>query len=762
MISGVLNVTVEVPSEVAPASANDANYIQLDEKQKYGTIEAGSYLAWRPATDTTNEIGNQIVYAIGEDVTTDFTPGANGLYVFRRAVKTDDSNPPADTAYDYVGYYYYGGTYYKLHSINVTSDMIDENGSLKSAPTVNYAKKVTKTVKNVPMTYESAESRLKVQFDANADPDTTALDTATYNAYRAYLDAYSGKTTWDEGTDDDSNTTGLTTYDKYSVDDPGDSEVKGDLTNFSLTRLDTRRTATSAQLETDSTDMDTNYSNAKASRDTVNKGQDAAVKLGTLKASIVEKIGDNLVQEDNTPWHYSATAGDENHVPSAEGASPNVTLATATSTPYVDDTTMSADNLDESRFSDNNGVFGSGVSFNVTIAAPYSGTLTDQTLKDAWDNYVLQTERLALVNAKIAIVEDVIANNSVPTNVGRNNTEANAYLAVLNNDKAAIEAALEAAKNTYDGLVEQMAADIETLNGYQNLVNAANAEYTATEQATITDHSTVYSNGADDTEAEDTLETQLITVYGIALKDANGNDYSEDAPYDNMNQGTYSPTVTKDTIDNNLTNTAGVIGWKSPLAPTNLDTSAVQNGSYFQDEKVRYMQEYRQGQVDALYAAYEAATTATGETTATASPIIMYVNLANLDDAGTTVDKWQYIADATAANEYNFYYTGILESGETSSLLIKDVTFDNSVTQDAFIDMQFDINVALESAQVVYTDGDIVDATAAKATIEGAEPSAATYPNTDATVTWTKRAGGVNNQKENPNPKANDVAPATP
>ena len=93
-------------------------------------------------------------------------------------------------------------------------------------------------------------------------------------------------------------------------------------------------------------------------------------------------------------------------------------------------------------------------------------------------------------------------------------------------------------------------------------------------------------------------------------------------------------------------------------------------------------------------------------------------------------------ADATHSDtDFIFGYTGILESGEVSSLLIKSVEFASDTKQEAFKDLKFDINVAAESAQVVY-NGTRVSAEAAKSSITEIEPTEAEYANSDATVTW--------------------------
>ena len=92
-----------------------------------------------------------------------------------------------------------------------------------------------------------------------------------------------------------------------------------------------------------------------------------------------------------------------------------------------------------------------------------------------------------------------------------------------------------------------------------------------------------------------------------------------------------------------------------------------------------------------------------------------------INNAATAADKWQMVTVPMAATgtpsgqnqvvgydstDYRFdkdtayfYYTSVLESGETSSQLIDSVELDSSVTQYAFKDIDFDLNIGLNSVQ---------------------------------------------------------------
>ena len=105
----------------------------------------------------------------------------------------------------------------------------------------------------------------------------------------------------------------------------------------------------------------------------------------------------------------------------------------------------------------------------------------------------------------------------------------------------------------------------------------------------------------------------------------------------------------------------------------------------------------------------------------------IYINLSdNVVTTGGVADKWQLLdtnldnfypaapntADALADTAV-FYYTSILEGGETSEKLIDSVELDAGVTQGMYKYFDYDLNVALKSAQVTYAaDGETILATA--------------------------------------------------
>jgi len=128
-----------------------------------------------------------------------------------------------------------------------------------------------------------------------------------------------------------------------------------------------------------------------------------------------------------------------------------------------------------------------------------------------------------------------------------------------------------------------------------------------------------------------------------------------------------------------------------------------------------------------------------------AHDIIVNIYLANDVTEGGTAGKWQILPSTVAGNEAVFYYTSILEGGETSTKLIDKVELDKSVTQDMYKYFDFDLNVAMKSAQILYADdNETILATAANGdgTNLGQLDANATLvapTNIDTAITWTAR-----------------------
>jgi len=90
------------------------------------------------------------------------------------------------------------------------------------------------------------------------------------------------------------------------------------------------------------------------------------------------------------------------------------------------------------------------------------------------------------------------------------------------------------------------------------------------------------------------------------------------------------------------------------------------------------------------------------------------INIALADTVGAGAEQWTVISTAGTPNDYKFYYNNDVEEGATTSKLVDSVELDNSVTQNAYVAFDFDLNVNMDSVQVTYDDDGKEDISAAK------------------------------------------------
>lgn len=137
--------------------------------------------------------------------------------------------------------------------------------------------------------------------------------------------------------------------------------------------------------------------------------------------------------------------------------------------------------------------------------------------------------------------------------------------------------------------------------------------------------------------------------------------------------------------------------------------------------------------------AYSAATAAAGAVNSGTNLLKFNIYLSDdVETNGGTAGKWQLLPNAIAnENIAHFYYTSILDAGETSNKLIDRVELDPSANQDMYKSFDFDINVGLKSAQIVLDeDQETILATAAKPEI-GQTPTLVDPKNIDTALTWS-------------------------
>ena len=169
--------------------------VTLDEKERY-VIEEGAYLAYCPKEDAVNyndgKFGNKAIafqeatsqpgYQSSEVPTvstkTDFTPHGDGLYVFRRSIVVNTEGNAAGTeTFEYDGYYYLGGRYYKIMDLKVTHDDVQDvaaegdtrDGQLKSATAYLVREEKVYDLEPKSFRYDAANNRIIASYATNTE-----------------------------------------------------------------------------------------------------------------------------------------------------------------------------------------------------------------------------------------------------------------------------------------------------------------------------------------------------------------------------------------------------------------------------------------------------------------------------------------------------------------------------------------------------------------------------------------------------------------
>jgi alternate signal-mediated exported protein len=190
-VSGVLTITTE-----RPVATFSQDCVELTEEERY-VMEAGAFLAFKPEASNA-KLGDQIVIRPGDQgdpAKTDFTPDADGLYVFRRSIVVD--NNTRDEGFEYAGYYYSNNKFYKISNLetdqDTTPDKADDgvktDGNLAAARS-GYYKLEQKVVNPVDLEYDAANHRLVAAYDTGVTTATQEEKEAAAEAYDKAIHAY--------------------------------------------------------------------------------------------------------------------------------------------------------------------------------------------------------------------------------------------------------------------------------------------------------------------------------------------------------------------------------------------------------------------------------------------------------------------------------------------------------------------------------------------------------------------------------------------
>jgi predicted ribosomally synthesized peptide with SipW-like signal peptide len=222
-VTGTLAIKVERAAGTEKINDVDVpnfepNFVQLTKAERY-VKEAGAFLALKPESSRAR-LGDQIVamdptgntvdgVPISEEpgyvsadpldayaaLETDFTPDADGLYVFRRTITVDYS---AAETFEYDGYYYKDGVYYKITNLEVVQDEFEDlandgfydDGNLESAK-YQFVELVDEVINPVDLAYDGTRNALLATYDTGVANDNTldALAAALDRAIEKYENA---------------------------------------------------------------------------------------------------------------------------------------------------------------------------------------------------------------------------------------------------------------------------------------------------------------------------------------------------------------------------------------------------------------------------------------------------------------------------------------------------------------------------------------------------------------------------------------------
>ena len=656
-VSSTLTITTEKAVDgVKPTDDS----VELTAAERY-VIEDGSYLAWKPATSNL-QLGNKVVamnpdFSNQENYTAaagDFTPDAEGLYVFRRSIGVDPTTK--EETFKYEAYYCVPGTP-TIPATPGSAEYVDPQTG-DTVPAVP----ATPEVPGVPGKYYKVSNLSVVPDGASYAGDGVSTDgnlaNATYGGfYEEQTDVVHPTLTYDAV-----NNRLVASY------PTGTGVTIADLSTLAETYDDALIAYQDALNEYNAALRDAETADGTAA--TANAALQAAINdLLAKQKALQEALAAKTAAEQAKAATAAAkqAAQDAKNAADAAKAAAQTALQTA-STNYNNAQTATA--IAQGEVDTAQGA--------VDAAQDAVDNYTNPDSKDAFEAYCAANS----IDLDNISYEDLSGLGITNTNVGYDYYEKVVELKSAQKTLAEKQAVL-AQKQADEALMLQRKTDA------QAAYNAADA---AAEQATT---DLTNATAADDA-AQDALDA-ATTAYNTAVT----NEANAQTAVNNA-QATYNTAAT-------------AAGGASDDVTTAANALAVA----------------RQAMTEAQNA-YENAVDARD------GVLKININLADVVTTTGTADKWQLLPNPVNGDTAYFYYTSILGGGETSAQLIDSVELDSSVTDDMFKRFDFDLNVALKSAQVAYdADGNIT--TDASDTLLDANATLETPTSVDSVVDWTLR-----------------------
>jgi len=724
--------------------------IELTNNERYA-IEAGAYLAYKPAADKINKVGDLAVTYIDDDAVTtttytykaykdgtdeqdvvfnseqtlgtndgtadatamaaladgysktvtkggttyyvkdvaptttttttngdDFVPRAEGLYVFRRSIDVDAAGFPGDTtgvsrgaeSFTYDAYYYFGGRYYKVVDLDVTPDDVadiagdgvqtDGNLDANTAPTFNFVKEVTDYVDPVALEYDNANHRLIATYSAAKTGLDTALTTASQNLDTAEHDYAAAELAL-----------------RRAIDDAASEDAQ-------VRDLTTARDAAKAARDAAKADYDAK----KAAFEALKQRYTEALNefQGAGNAGARKEVADDIDGLVGTNGKIKIDAYDENDPKTlVERAATSGTVATDSKAGEYNKAKQDYDDFVAAR------TINSTANPTDKIEHIYYTYLQELTAKYPTDYAMTAalTPASATDDLEAEIKKAVAALGYDKLKDFTPSEELHTYHALLTEYKLKTDA--------YEKALQEYVDDATKLNHIIDTLNDAILAVNPTTPLNNVDLTAANSSG--DVSA---LNAENGKLYAKLKEAREAFDGETTDPVNAAYGETGGAAKTLKEAETALTQ-----------AETNLQNGTnkvTDNDDVKQNLKTAWENYYKAK--NALYAA-EKAKDAAQEKYDKNGDLKIYINLDNDVLVGGKPGKWQALPTTVdTSNVAHFYYTSILEGGETTTKLIDSVELDKDVTEDMYKYFDFDVNVAMKSAQVTYDDAGNVLATA--------------------------------------------------
>lgn len=735
-LEGVMQVTLEYADSGAFGDSTKT-YVELTEDE-VDVIEAGGFLAWASDVSGTQigkkkgevgageiplgEIssvhsGAQIGDAdFGSEV--QFTPPVSGDYIFRRTINvnatdgtTDLSNVTED--YEYVGYRYDAATgkYYKIKNLNALQPQ--EDGILNAKPTVYYAIEKQEK-KTLPLRYEPKGTVTTYTIGTTTGLIKTTVAGTDYYKNSAGDTVYSfDGTSWygaNNATITAPTVEEVQSPDRlvatYSVDKSDDAflDNTNDLSNKTAADYDAELAAIA---KSDYILAKVAYDNAVAQYNLNKNAYDAGVALLTAIKKNEEtlnsqKIALNGVTCSTTIGKLEFT-GDAASSFITEVGNVNTELGSGglsspgDITSVADATTGLKQRVAEYIANPTDANWDAVVTANNNVNAAFTSANTEiEKLESA----IVNQWRSATVNDPILTAITNVSGIATANPPDSASDEAKVAKAAATQLKV-WEGTLTAYQNAISNYYSQLSAIHGDAKYKLQDVSGLEKTYNKAAIATVAEVKAVDANGADYNGSKRAVDiTTGLTTLSVdpAYKINNG------GPLDTLDLNSSNGAPIKNAISNNGfagTSILGITGGTqfeindktiadSPVAPSEPDATAY-NSAADTYNKYQTIQTNQKANED----------------------IVIYINLDNVGN-GSNPDQWKLSPTLVpGATEANFYYTSVLGSGETTSILVDSVELSGDSTNVAYKDFDFDLNVTVDSAQVVVSeDGNYYEPTA--------------------------------------------------